>query len=154
MADESNILRLIDRDMSPVNAAKNTLYPSMHCKPFDVAGLGIKAESERLELIAGLIKRRKTICDITIDKLEDLIIYCDNKIIAIGDEDIIRGDLARQQMASPWQKTIMELEKQKIIEHKEHFRDTLFLQNEQIKSMLTYREEKRLDDLMINMVSK
>ena len=154
MADENNILRLIDREMSPTNTAKNVLYPSMHQMPFDIAGLGIKAEKERLELIAGLIRKRKAIRDITITKLDDLIVYCDRKILDIGDEEKIKGDLARQQMASPWQKSIMELEKQIIIEDKEHFRDTLFLQNEWIKSMLTYREEKRLDDLMKNMIPK
>jgi hypothetical protein len=123
-------------------------------KPVDVIGLGRKAEAERLVLITGLINKRKDVRDLAISKLDDLILYCDRKILDIGDEDIIRADFTRQQMAAPWQKSIMEFEKQIVVEQKEHFRDTLFLQNEWIKSLQNYQEEKRLDDLMKKIISK
>ena len=77
-----------------------------------------------------------------------LILYCDNKILELGDKYTVQADMNLRGMAARWQQIILELEKLKIGENKEMFRDTLFLRNEWIKSLLDYEEEKKLDEIM------
>lgn len=146
MPDDLSVL--IDRDIKPQNLSSNSLYPSINYEPSLITKIGSDIERQKLNLISALISKRKKIRDVTVDKIEDLIIYCDNKIHDIGDEFKLRGDPDAQRAASLWQKTILDLEKEKISEQKELFRDTLFLRNEWIKSLLIYTEEKNLDEIL------
>lgn len=120
----------------------------MDYAPTGISNLSTDTEKKRLELIVQLISKRKRIRDITIGRLEELIVYCDNRILDIGDKYKIRGDPDAQRAAALWQKSIVDLERDKIFEQKELFRDTLFLRNEWVKSLLAYTEEKKIDELV------
>jgi hypothetical protein len=146
LADDLSVL--IDRDTKPQNLSSNSLYPSISYEPSLISRIGSDIERQKLNLISALINKRKKIRDVTVDKIEDLIIYCDNRILNIGDEFKLKSDPDAQRAASLWQKTILDLEKEKISEEKELFRDSLFLRNEWIKSMLTYCEEKQLSQII------
>jgi hypothetical protein len=144
--DDSSVL--IDRDTKPANLSVNSLYPSIEYQPSIISQIGSDIEKQRLELLSTLIRKRKSIRDAVVQKLEDLILYCDNRIMDIGDDVKLRADPDAQRAASLWQKTILDLERDKIFEQKELFKDSLFLRNEWIKSLLTYNEEKKVDELI------
>jgi len=139
---------LIDRDVKPQNLSKNILFPAISYEPSLLTSIGSDIERQRLNLITALIQKRKKISEVTVDKIESLILYCDNKILDIGDKYKLKSDPDAQRAASLWQKAIIDLEKEKISEEKDLFRDSLFLRNEWIKSLLTYNEEKSLDALL------
>jgi hypothetical protein len=115
---------------------------------YQITGIGLESERQRIDLLTAMIRKRKHISEITVKKLDDLILYCDNKVLCIGDEIKLKSDPDAQRSASVWQKTIVDLEKEKVLEQKDLFRDTLFLRNEWIKSVLNYREEKRLIEII------
>jgi len=141
-------LTLIDRDMNPSRESDNAMYPSIDYQIDQIANLGSDIERQRLGIISGLIKKRKKIRDDVLEKIEDIILYCDNKILDIGDEDEIKGDLELQRLASSWQQRIIELEMAKIGEQKEMFKDCLFLRNEWVKSVLKYYELNRMNTFL------
>lgn len=133
--------------MTSPGSPANTIYPSLD---YQITGLGLESEHQRIELLTAMIRKRKHISEITVKKLDDLILYCDNKVLSIGDEIKLKSDPDAQKNASVWQKTIVDLEKEKVLEQKDLFRDTLFLRNEWIKSVLNYQEEKRLFGMIQN----
>jgi hypothetical protein len=132
----------------PVNISSDKKYYVPDSSGTDIQNIGSRIEKQRLELIIDLINKRKVVRDEVIHKLDDLIMYCDNKILEIGDEYVVSTDEKLKGMAARWQQKIIELENQKINENKELFRDVLFLRNEWIKSLLNYNEEKMLDSLL------
>jgi len=143
---------MINNAMSSVGMLKASLHPNESYKLSNISNLGLETEKQRLNLLVGLIQKRKKIRDEVVGKLDGLIMYCDNRILDIGDEHVIKGDLFRQQAAALWQKKIVELEEQKISEQKELFKDTLFLRNEWVKSLLTFSEQQSLDNMLKTMV--
>lgn len=118
-----------------------------------MTGLGSNVERKRLELLNKLIDKRREIRDRTLWSLEELIVFCDCRLLEMGGPDLIARDTELQKMASLWQKSILDIEKQKVLEDKEMFRDTLFLKSEMIKSTLSYFEEKQLD-ILIRSIAK
>lgn len=119
-----------------------------------ISNIGVEIEKQRLELIIGLIQKRKGIRDTVIEKLESMILYCDNRILDLGSDYDIARDSELKKQADKWRQTILELEKMKLGENKELFKDTLMLRNEWIKSLLSYTEEKRLDSLLGQILPK
>ena len=115
----------------------------------DIKNFGSRIEKQRLELIVGIINKRKKIRDVVINRLDELIVYCDNKIMEVENVYVYTKRENDQQLhVERWQQKILELENQKINEHKEMFKDILFLRNEWIKSILNYTEEKMIDSLL------
>jgi hypothetical protein len=140
---------LIDKNLNPESTIRNNLYPAMSYQINSVADFGMDLEKKRLELIEVLVLRRKKIRDYTINRLDDLILDCRNQILNIAEDDrMLKNDPERQKLSALWFKTILDLEQQKLSEHKEQFRDSLFLRNEWIKSLLLYTEEKKLSDII------
>lgn len=149
MTNITDIMPLVDKDMYPTKSCLSEVQnPQMYYTPDVISSIGCEIEKLRLDLIVGLIRKRKTIRDVTIHKIDDLIRYCDDKIHEIGNEASIKADKTANSPAHMWQKKIIDLEILKIGEHKELFRDCLFLRNEWIKSLMNYVEEKKLDEML------
>lgn len=152
MRNESKVLPNPNKKLNLANFADTALRNSATDYSTNVQNFGSHIEAKRLQLILDLVGKRKAIRDTTIQRIDDLIVYCDNKILSLGNEYQIRADQELRKFAQKWQQMILDLEKQKISENKELFRDTLFLRNEWIKSLLSYTEEKQLDKLLVEIM--
>lgn len=106
------------------------------------------AETERLNLFSELISKRKLLTDMNLKRIEELIVYCDNKVMQIGNKTSFAIDPQKRQQAMTWQLQIMDLERSKMHEKKELFRDISFLQNEWIKTASELKERSSLDDFI------
>lgn len=106
------------------------------------------AETERLKLFSDLIQKRKTLTHMNLERIEELIVYCDNKVMQIGDHYSFKIDPQKRQQALTWQLQIMDFERAKLQEKKELFRDISFLQNEWIKTAAELKEKRSLDELL------
>lgn len=106
------------------------------------------ADTERLRLFSDLIEKRKLLTEINLNRIEELIVYCNNKVIQLGDKHTIALDPNRRQQAMTWQLQIMDFERAKMNEKKELFRDISFLQNEWVKTASELKERSSLDELL------
>lgn len=152
MKNSLDITPNLNRKLDLANFGYNEMRCILNNQDSLIQNIGSGIEEKRLELIVDLIQKRKKVRDIAIQRLDELIIYCDNKILELGGRYIVQTDMNLKGMAARWQQTILELEKSKIGENKELFRDTLFLRNEWIKSLLDYTEEKKLDEMINKMI--
>ncbi len=148
MRNNSLISPNLNRKLDLSNMHYNKTHCSLNTNDDSVQNLGSEIEKKRLEMIVDLVEKRKKIRDISVNRIDDLIVYCDNKILALGTYYAIQIDTNLKKMADKWRQVIVDLEKMKIGENKELFKDTLFLRNEWIKSLLNYTEEKKLDEIM------
>lgn len=152
MKNNSLISPNLNRKLDLSNLHYNKTHCLLNNNDDSIQNLGSEIEKKRLEMIVDLVEKRKKIRDISVNRIDDLIIYCDNKILALGDYFVIQTDMNLKGMADKWRQAIIDLEKMKIGENKELFRDTLFLRNEWIKSLLNYTEEKKLDEILMNII--
>ena len=118
----------------------------MNYEPCVISHIGSDIQLQQINLLSTLLRKRKTIRDETVRKLEDLLMYCDNRLLDIGED--FRGDPEKIKLASIWQKEKISINRDIVAQESELFKDTLFLQNEFIKSILTYNEEKKIDELI------
>lgn len=148
--DDSSIL--IDRDNKPSNLASNSLYPSINYDPSIISHIGSDIEKQKMQLLTVLLTKRKKIRDETLKKLDDLLVYCDNRLLDIGE--IFKGDPEKIKMASLWQKEKVAINREIAEQDCSLFKDSLFLQNEFLKSVLTFNEEKKIEDLILEIEKK
>lgn len=112
------------------------------------------AETERLRLFSDLIEKRRLLTKMNLYKIEELIVYCDNKVNELGDKYTLRIDPQKRQQAMSWQLQIMDLERSKMSEKKELFRDISFLQNEWIKTASELKERSSLEKILTPIQNK
>jgi hypothetical protein len=137
---------LIDRDTKPTNLASNSLHPPINYDPSIISHIGSSIERQKMNLLTALLSKRKVIRDETVKKLDDLLVYCDNRLLDIGE--IFKGDPEKIKMASLWQKEKVAINREIALQDCSQFKDSLFLQNEFLKSVLTFNEEKKIEDLI------
>lgn len=114
-------------------------------KPYSPIGI---AETEKLRLFSDLISKRKLLTEMNLNRIDELIVYCDNKVYQLGNPQTFAVDPQKRQQAMTWQLQIMDLERSKMHEKKELFRDISFLQNEWIKTASEVKERSSLEDLL------
>jgi hypothetical protein len=165
--ERMSVHALVDGSMKPTEASLHALYPTLAYLPLKSGGLsGLgdgdeksmfspKRERMHLGLLQKLVEQRKEIRNLMVRRLDDLIVYCDNQILAIGDGVSLKADtqFEGKSPANLWRKSIVDLEKQKAIEEKDFFRDTLFLRSEWMKVKLDYEEQKDLEEMLKGMNS-
>jgi hypothetical protein len=141
----SGQIPLATQNITPDKFAYQSRFPPI-VPSNEIANLGTKIDQLHLDIIKSVVEKRKHLRDLSIKKLEEMIVYCDNKILDIGPREAILSDQGALKMAAGWQQKIIDLELAKIGEQKELFRDTLFLRNEWVKAILSYTEQKSLEN--------
>src|SRR3989344_4900078 len=150
LEERVHVQPLVDDKLKPAEVSSQALYPAMSYLPSKAGGavggadvFGAKREHLHLGLLRDLVDQRTYIRDQMLRRLDALIVYCDNQILAVGDGVALKADTQFESKSTArfWRASIVDLEKQKAIEEKDFFRDTLFLRNEWMKVKLDYEEQ-------------